>query len=124
MCEKRPYQSPVVQVRSGFDPEACTPEQWVAIVWAMRNTVNLAEVSGGDLIEYTRKLSLLQNAVKLVALRISADEPRTGDMIEDANGRRYWFVSAKPERLVSDPKIWNMLCQEPGMRTYLGGVPS
>jgi len=121
---RKPYLSPIVERRLGFDPSNCSPEQWAALVWAMATFEGMGAVIGPE------KWAELQRGINVRPTRISADEPRTGDCLElapdpgKADGRRFFFVSVDPKRVIGDPVAWRNLCKTPGSTVHLGGLPA
>ena len=121
---RKPYISPIVERRLGFDPINCSPEQWAALVWLMNQAVDCVSIAD------EKQMAVLQSRVRVCPTRISADEPRTGDCLElapepgKAEGRRFFFVSVDPKRVIGDPVAWRMLCKTPGSTVHLGGLPA
>jgi hypothetical protein len=120
---RKAYVSPIVERRVGFDPANCSPEQWAALVWLMNQSVDCISISD------EAQMAVLQERVTVRPTRISADEPRTGDCLELAaapgqEGRRFFFVSVDPRRVIGDPVAWRSLCKTPGSTVHLGGLPA
>ena len=120
---RKPYVSPIIERRVGFDPANCSPEQWAALVWCLQSVEHWAHLEGEKVLESLRE------QVTVTPTRISADEPRTGDCLELASepgkeGRRFFFVSVDPKRVIGDPVAWRTLCKTPGSIVHLGGLPA
>lgn len=90
--------APVQRLRA-IDPKDVGPHDLKAMVYVLKRL-------GKNLDEITRLL-LVDMGLKLSPERISADDPRTGDMVE-LGGNRAVYVNERIE--ISDPRTWKALC--------------
>lgn len=123
---RKPYVSPTIERRLGFDPASCSPEQWAALVWCVWCLHNGEHFVG---LEHEQVMDRMREQVTVTPTRLSADEPRTGDCLELAaapgsEGRRFFFSNADPKRTIGDPVAWRTLCKTPGATVHLGGLPA
>lgn len=93
-------QAPVQRLRH-FDPKNVGPHEYTAILYVLRRMG-----MNGEEIDRLLKHRL---GLKFQGERISADDPRTGDMIE-LGDNRVVYVNERIE--INDPMTWKALCMD------------